>query len=315
MSWLLGARHHVDSETGKVGECGVVAGCRNGEPGRHFDTAANASRWASRETARGRLVDRPHPANGHSFTVDQARPFPDGKVVLEDVDPATWVGKRADDTSYVVDPAKVSAAVTLPAGRWFIGDPYLVLGRHEQLWNAWVETVETSGGFDTFDAGCDAAGGAAAGYRAGRAGAGGLVGAYLGKFPVVAFRTWTGAGTFYLVAPPRVVPCESGLIGALPFELLEWVGLTSEEVNADRLGLCCEVKKPLSMWQDGVRVLTRSLMLVPQIAVPNEGETMLRAAESGAGYEMVGRRWATYDSICEHFIEKLTKLNTLNEAG
>lgn len=96
----------------------------------------------------------------------------------------------------------------LPAGRYFLGDPYYTAGKDDDSWQKWVEAADLSSGGFTEP----------------------IAGASYNGYPIIASSTAYGDGT-YFGSNGEEYSVDAGLIGVVPEAVIEGLGIRQEELG------------------------------------------------------------------------------------
>jgi len=188
---------------------------------------------------------------------------------------------------YIVEPD----TFRLEPGEYFIGDPYLTVGLDTEGWNKWVDMVDKTMGWENDVTDPD--------YEEQPA-----VGALYNGEPVLAIKAYYGEGLHWSIAPPRRLPSDVGLIGAVSTDVVKNLGIDPAAAQKQKLGLVYTFEEPILVYREGNGnvFFGEKLMVVHNDAIPEEAFKVLDEGDSmGTVYELEGRRAKTYHKIVSDF--------------
>lgn len=193
---------HVNA-AGNAGECRAQkGGCPFGSADEHFATAGEArdnfeKNMAHETVASVKAAPR--------FNVSGS--FATGEIKVKPLPNAMRTGEK----------------ITLPAGRYFVGDPCYTAGKDDQAWQDWCSTAD----FGSDD----------------------VMAATFNGLPVVGLHTAHGDGT-YRDFDGREYGVDAGLIGAVPEELIKKMDISDEDLAGS--GHWVETKEPFVLEQGSI---------------------------------------------------------------
>lgn len=179
----------------------------------------------------------------------------------------------------------------LEPGEYFIGDPYLTVGLDSEGWSKWVDMVDKTMGWENDVDEPELEEQAA-------------VGALYNGEPVLAIKSYYGDGLHWSVAPPRRLPSDVGLIGAVPASTVKALGLDPAAAQNQKLGILYTFEEPVLVYRElnGNVFFGEHLMVVHNDAVPEQAFKVLDEGDSvGAIYELAGPRAKTYHQVVSEF--------------
>ena len=228
-------RYHVN-EKGVPGRCLAQYRCRFGGEGAHYPSEQDA-RWGyERKMVRLSSENNQLPKG----TIER---LPEGIVS--------------------------GNSFTIPAGRYFVGDPYLTIALKDQAgWNEIVESIDQQFGWEN-DLDDPAQEKAPA------------IGALYNGEPMLAVKGWHGEGLYWSIGPTHRIPSETGLVGVVPHAMLEKMGFDLKLCQQKRLGADIEVSEETTVWRDeqGVIVVGGKLVICHNDLVQSEWFNSLDAAD------------------------------------
>lgn len=211
-------RYHLNPETGQPGLCVARRRCRFGADAVHYPSEQDARLGYERAMMREQYRERQLPKG------EVAR-LPEGMVE----------GNQFH----------------LPAGDYFVGDPYLTIATRDQAgWNDIVASVEDQFGWEN-----DIANPAEEEQAA--------VGALYNGSPVLALKSWHGEGLHWSIGPTRRLPSETGLVGVVSEATLSKLGFDPAHSERAKLGMRLHLDEPAIVWRDeqGIIVVGGRLLI------------------------------------------------------
>lgn len=200
------------NDKGEPGICVAAIKCRFGGEGDHYPTELDARQAYERKMTHRVGWQSYKEKSGLADAVVEALP-----------------------TSFFATPHKL----VLPPGKYLIGDPYGSVGVDEKGWNDWVETVEETIGWENN----------VESYKQWQHSAVGAL--YNGK-PVVAMKAALGDGIYWSISPTKRVASDTGLIGAVPLELVEDdLKLDAKRSETSSLGIVYDFPEGTTLTLDG----------------------------------------------------------------
>lgn len=193
---------HVNT-AGNAGECRAQkGGCPFGSADEHFNTAAEArdnfEKNMSKQTVSIKKAEPRFKIRGS---------FDPGAIKVAALPKEMRNGEK----------------ITLPAGRYFVGDPCYTAGKDDKAWQDWCSTAD----FGSDD----------------------VMAATFNGLPVVGLHTAHGDGT-YRDFDGREYGVDAGLIGAVPEELIKKMDISDEDLQGS--GHWVETKEPFVLEQGSI---------------------------------------------------------------
>jgi hypothetical protein len=211
---------HVNA-AGNAGECRAQkGGCPFGSADEHFATAGEARDNFEKNMAT------------ETLTVAKFKPP---------------VARFKTSGSFAVGEIKVEPLpkemrniekITLPAGRYFVGDPCYTAGKDDQAWQNWCSTAD----FGSDD----------------------VMAATFNGLPVIGLHTEHGDGVYY-DATGREYGVDAGLIGAVPEELIKKMEISDEDLQGS--GHWVETKEPFVLERG-----SRGILMIGNVTIETDPE-------------------------------------------
>lgn len=179
----------------------------------------------------------------------------------------------------------------LKPGKYFIGDPYLTVGLDSDGWTKWVDMVDKTMGWENHISDPEEEEQIA-------------VGAIVNDYPVLALKSYYGEGLHWSVAPPRRLPSDVGLMGAVPVALLEDLGVDPETAQKQRLGMVYEFTEDTHVFREenGNVFFGEKIMVVHNDSIPEPAFKVLDEGDvTDHYYELDGKRALTYHKVVSEF--------------
>jgi hypothetical protein len=193
---------HINT-AGNAGECKAQkGGCPFGSADEHFATPE-----AARDNFEKKMADK---------TVTSAKAAPRFKV-------SGSFGAGEIKVEPLPKEMRNGEKITLPAGRYFVGDPCYTAGKDDAAWQAWCSTAD----FGSDD----------------------VMAATFNGLPVVGLHTAHGDGS-YRDFDGREYGVDAGLIGAVPEELIKKMDISDEDLTGS--GHWVETKEPFVLEQGSI---------------------------------------------------------------
>lgn len=193
---------HVNA-AGNAGECRAQkGGCPFGTADEHFATAGEARDNFEKNMSKETLTPAKFKAPVARFNVRGS--FAAGEIKVESLPSGMRDGEK----------------ITLPAGRYFVGDPCYTAGKDDKAWQDWCSTAD----FGSDD----------------------VMAATFNGLPVVGLHTAHGDGS-YRDFEGREYGVDAGLIGAVPEELIKKMNISDDDLAGS--GHWIETKEPFVLEQ------------------------------------------------------------------
>lgn len=193
---------HVNT-AGNAGECRAQkGGCPFGSADEHFATAGEARDNFEKNMATETLTATKFKPPVPRFKINGS--FAEGEIKVEPLPSSMRNGEK----------------ITLPAGRYFVGDPCYTAGKDDKAWQDWCSTAD----FGSDD----------------------VMAATFNGLPVVGLHTAHGDGS-YRDFEGREYGVDAGLIGAVPEELIKKMNISEDDLKNS--GHWVETKEPFVLEQ------------------------------------------------------------------
>lgn len=242
-------RYHIN-EKGDPGRCMAKYKCRFGGASVHYPSERDA-RWGyERKMLRNSLET-------NQISKGEVSKLPPGIIIEND-------------------------KFVIPAGEYFVGDPYLTIGARDQAgWNDIVASVEDQFGWEN-----DLENPAQEQVP--------VVGALYNGEPVLAIKGWHGEGLYWSLGPTHRLPSETGLIGVISKKTLDDIGYGPNASQEARLGMSLQVEKDTNVWREdqgiivvgGKLVICHNDLIEPYFNSLDETDGQNPTAASGETYQI-----------------------------
>jgi hypothetical protein len=208
---------HVNA-AGNAGECRAQkGGCPFGSADEHFSTAAEARDNFEKNMAKETVTSV---KSAPRFNVSGS--FEPGEIKVKPLPNAMRNLEK----------------ITLPAGRYFVGDPCYTAGKDDKAWQDWCSTAD----FGSDD----------------------VMAATFNGLPVIGLHTAHGDG-LYMDGSGREYGVDAGLIGAVPEELIKKMNISDEDLKGS--GHWVETKDDFVLEQGG-----RGLLNIGHLQIETDPE-------------------------------------------
>lgn len=257
-------RFHIN-DAGNALECTAEYNCQYG--GLHHPSKPDANRFYERENEREQ--------GSFSFNTHEVAPL----------------------SNTIISGSGQEQVATLPAGEYFIGDPYIVIGLYDQEgWNNYVESVDKQMGWENdVDSPSNEKQP--------------LVGAEYAGSPVVSIKAFHGAGLHWTVEPPRRIPSDAALVSAIPMDVIRKLGLNTETLRKRRHGFVHTFDDEFKIAREkNGNINIGDLMVVHNDTLPDEAWTALdkgdnRTLEYTKNEQKTQLRRKTYTDVVDEFLD------------
>lgn len=190
--------------------------------------------------------------------------------------------------------------ITLPPGEYFFGDPYHTISlRDQEGWNRIVGSMEQQYGLE-------------ANITDPAKEKNVALGALYNEDPVVALKSYHGAGLHWSMGPIHRIPSDTGLLGMVPISTLENLGFNGETAENSRLGMRVSLDDETNIWRDenGIVIIGGRRLICHNDILASKWFNTLDAADGVNKQSPTGETYEQLRERCELWLKNPLALSS-----